>query len=188
MAGGMPGGAVAGREAVMRVFDMTGDPHHDRHERVVHFGTFNAAPTSADAAIVVLRRVADGTAIERADAAARGLRCDWDAVLERHGIAGYVYGPASTYHVYFETDPERVRRAHSRGDLYTADAARLKGMPGQLIAQYQRRMRFGGVDNMSATGGVTCSAHTADDIDRATAVFEQTVCLLRDESLILSLR
>lgn len=80
-----------------------------------------------------------------------------------------------------------MRRARSRRDLYTTDAARLKGMPGQLIAMYHRRMRFGGVDNMSSTGGVTCSAHSPDDIDRATAVFEQTVFLLRDESMILSL-
>ena len=184
MAGGMPGGAVAGREPVMRVFDITGDPHHDRHQRVIHFGTFNASPTAAAAGIIVLRRVADGAAIEQADAAALRLRNGWDAVLERHGIAGYVYGPASTYHVYFESDLDRVRQAGSRRDLHTTDAARLKGMPSRLIAQYQLRMRFGGVDNMSSTGGLTCAAHTPDDIDRATAVFEQTVVALRDEGLI----
>ena len=188
IAGGMPGGAVAGCESVMmRVFDITGDPHHDRHQRVVHFGTFNASPTAAAAGIVVLRRVADGTAIAQADAAALWLRNAWDAVLERHGIAGYVYGPASTYHVFFETDLDCVRQARSRHDLHTTDAARLKGMPGRLIAQYQLRMRFGGVDNMSSTGGLTCAAHTPDDIDRATAVFEQTVIALRDEKLIFSL-
>ncbi len=187
MAGGMPGGAVAGREAVMRVFDITGDPHHDRHQRVVHFGTFNASPTAAAAGTLVLRRVADGTAIEQANAAALRLRNAWDAVLERHGIAGYVYGPASTYHVFLETDLDRVRQAQSRRDLHTTDAARLKGMPGRLIAQYQLRMRFGGVDNMSSTGGVTCAAHTPDDIDRATSVFEQTVIALRDDGLIFPL-
>ncbi len=188
MAGGMPGGAVAGREAVLRVFDITGDPHHDRHQRVVHFGTFNASPTAAAAGIVVLRRVADGTAIEQADAAALRLRKAWDAVLERHGIAAYVYGPASTYHVYFETDPERVRSASSRRDLHTTDAARLKGMPGRLIARYQLRMRFGGIDNLSSTGGVTCAAHSPNDIDQANSIFEQTIRALRDEHLILSLR
>ena len=57
-------------------------------------------------------------------------------------------------------------------------------MPSRLIAEYQLRMRFGGVDNMSSTGGLTCAAHTPDDIDRATAVFEQTVISLRDDGLI----
>jgi glutamate-1-semialdehyde 2,1-aminomutase len=187
MAGGMPGGAVAGRESVMRVFDINGDPFHDRHRRVVHFGTFNASPASAAAGIAVLRRIADGTAIERADAAALQLRNAWDSVLERHGIAGYVYGTASTYHVYFETDPGRVRDARLRRDLQTTDAARLKGMPGALIAQYQLRMRFRGVDNMSSTGGVTCAAHSPEDIDTATRAFEETVLALRDEGLILTL-
>jgi len=187
IAGGMPGGAVAGREPVMRVFDITGEPHHDRHQRVVHFGTFNASPTAAAAGIAVLHRVADGTAIAQADAAAHRLRSAWDAVLERLGIAGYVYGPASTFHVFFETDLDRVVQTASRRDLHTTEAARLKGMPGRLITQYQLRMRFGGVDNMSSTGGLTCAAHTSEDIDHATSVFEQTVIALRDEKLILTL-
>lgn len=187
IAGGMPGGAVAGREPVMRVFDITGEPHHDRHQRVVHFGTFNASPTAAAAGIAVLHRVADGTAIAQADAAAHRLRSAWDAVLERLGIAGYVYGPASTFHVFFETDLDRVVQTASRRDLHTTEAARLKGMPGRLITQYQLRMRFGGVDNMSSTGGLTCTAHTSEDIDHATSVFEQTVIALRDEKLILTL-
>lgn len=187
IAGGMPGGAVAGREPVMRVFDITGEPHHDRHQRVVHFGTFNASPTAAAAGIAVLHRVADGTAIAQADAAAHRLRSAWDAVLERLGIAGYVYGPASTFHVFFETDLDRVVQTASRRDLHTTEAARLKGMPGRLITQYQVRMRFGGVDNMSSTGGLTCAAHTSEDIDHATSVFEQTVIALRDEKLILTL-
>ncbi|MBM3972140.1 MAG: aminotransferase class III-fold pyridoxal phosphate-dependent enzyme [Planctomycetes bacterium] len=187
IAGGMPGGAVAGREPVMRVFDITGEPHHDRHQRVVHFGTFNASPTAAAAGIAVLHRVADGTAIAQADAAAHRLRSAWDAVLERLGIAGYVYGPASTFHVFFETDLDRVVQTASRRDLHTTEAVRLKGMPGRLITQYQLRMRFGGVDNMSSTGGLTCAAHTSEDIDHATSVFEQTVIALRDEKLILTL-
>ncbi|MBL8849204.1 MAG: aminotransferase class III-fold pyridoxal phosphate-dependent enzyme [Planctomycetaceae bacterium] len=187
MAGGMPGGAVAGREAVMRVFDMTGDPHHDRHQRVVHFGTFNAAPPSAAAGIAVLRRVADGTAIAAANDAAARLRSAWDDVLERRGIAGYVYGSASTYHVYFETDPGRVREANRRSDLHTTEAGRLKGMSGRLIARYQLRMRSAGVDNMSSTGGVTCAAHSPADVEAATIAFEQTVIALRDEGLVLPL-
>lgn len=188
LAGGLPGGAVAGRADLMQVFDFTGDPKHDRHQRVVHFGTFNASPLSAAAGIVVLRRVADGSAIELADAAARQLRDAWDAILERHGIAGYVYGPASTYHIYFELDQDRVKAAKSRSDLHTSEAKRLKGMPGKLIARYQLRMRYGGVDNMSSTGGVTCAAHTAQDIEQSTDVFEATVLALRDEGLIYSLK
>ena len=100
---------VVGRAEIMALFDMTGDPHHDRFDRVAHQGTFNAAPLSAAAGVAVLKSVATGKPIERANALAENLRNAWDNVLERHGIAGYVYGPCSTVHVYFETDPERVR-------------------------------------------------------------------------------
>ena len=49
LAGGMPGGALVGRADIMALFDHSGDPQHDRFERVTHFGTFNAAPLSAAA-------------------------------------------------------------------------------------------------------------------------------------------
>ena len=54
----------------------------------------------------------------------------------------------STFHVYFETDRQRVQKAHSRADLHTTEAERLKGMPGKLVEEYQRNLRYYGVDNM----------------------------------------
>ena len=184
LAGGMPGGAVVGGADIMALFDQTGEPQHDRHQRVTHQGTFNAAPLSAAAGIAVLRQVADGQATETANARAQQLRQSWDEVLERHGIAGYVYGVCSTFHVYFETDAARLAKAASRADLHTRDAERLKGMPFDLIDQYQRLLRFHGVDIMSSTGGVLSAAHTERDIDQATTAFEQTIAGLLDEGLI----
>ena len=187
LAGGMPGGAVAGRAEIMKLFDQSGDPRHDRHERVVHQGTFNAAPPCAAAGIVALRRIADGTPIREANRLAESLRSTWDAILEKHGIAGYVYGPASTFHVYFETNSERLAGKSSRRELHTSDARLLKGMPGALINQYQRHLRYRGVDIMSSTGGVLSCTHTNEDLARAAAVFEETVLALRQEGLIHTL-
>jgi glutamate-1-semialdehyde 2,1-aminomutase len=187
VAGGMPGGAVAGRAELMKPFEMTGDPHHDRHHRVVHFGTFNASPPSAAAGVAVLRRVATGEPIAQANRMAESLRRSWDDVLERHGAAGYVYGTASVFHVYFETDSEIVARASGRRDLQTRDPRRLKGMPGRLLTQYQRHLRQNGADIMSSTGGVLSSAHTEQDVADATAAFEATVIALVDEGLVPTL-
>ena len=187
IAGGMPGGAVVGRADMMSLFDMTGDADHDRHQRVIHFGTFNASPLSAAAGVAMLSRIATGEPIQAADSTAKQLHSAWNEVLEQYGVAGYVYGPSSTLHVYFETDANRVRDAASREDLQTNDAARLKGMPPALIVEYQRQLRFRGVDIMSSTGGVISSAHTADDVQQATAVFEQTVKALLEQQLILTL-
>lgn len=187
LAGGMPGGAVVGREDIMSLFDITGDAHHDRHQRVTHQGTFNGAPLSAAAGIALLKRVATGEPIDQANAMARMLHECWEKVLERHAIAGYVYGPSSTFHVYFETDRDRVKGVLRRDELETTDPLLLKGMPTDLIASYQQHLRYRGVDLMSSTGGVLSSAHTQDDILQATDAFEQTVLALLDEERILQI-
>ncbi|HUY32665.1 MAG TPA: aspartate aminotransferase family protein [Pirellulales bacterium] len=187
LAGGMPGGAVVGRADVMQLFDHTGDTRHDRHGRVVHLGTFNASPPCAAAGIAALRRIAGGQPIERANRLAEQLRAAFNEILERLGIAGYAYGPASTFHVYFETDRGRVRAAGSRDGLHTREARRLKGMPGDLVTQYQRRLRHHGVDLMSSTGGVLSSTHTEADLAHAAEAFELTVKALLEERLVLDL-
>lgn len=184
LAGGMPGGAVVGSADVMKHFDITGDAHHDRHARVHHQGTFNGSPIAAAAGIVMLQHVATGQPTKQANRMAAKLRNDWNTVLERHGIAGYAYGPSSTFHVYFETNENRLRSASHRHDLHTNDATLLKSMPKPLIDQYQRHLRFRGVDIMSSTGGLLSSVHNNADIEYATDAFEQTVLALRDEGLV----
>src|SRR5205807_1816968 len=150
-------------------------PKHDRFERVAHQGTFNAAPPSAAAGLSVLSRIATGAPIEQANRMAELLRRTWDDVLEKRRVAGYVYGPASTFHVFFETDRQRVTGVKKRSDLHTTDPKRLKGMSGTLVTQYQRHLRFRGVDFMSSTGGVLSAAHTEKDIAQATEAFDGTV-------------
>jgi len=186
LAGGMPGGAVVGRADIMRLFDLTADAHHNRHGRVTHFGTFNAAPLSAAAGIAALKKVQTGKPTQRADELAEVLRERWNQVLSRLGVAAYVYGPSSTFHVYFETDKDRAKAARSQADLHTSDPARLKGMPPALVTQYQRLLRHHGVDVLSSTGGVLSAVHTQDDIDEASKAFEIAVKTLRDEGHILS--
>lgn len=187
VAGGMPGGVVAGSKQLMRAFDYTGDSQHDRHARVVHFGTFNASPPSAAAGITALRRIATGEPIHQANHFAGLLRTAWDAVLERLEVAGYVYGSSSIFHVYFETNRDRVAKAASRNDLLTCDPKRLKGMPPQLVTQYQRHLRYRGVDIMSSTGGLLSSAHTEQDVQESTVAFEGTIRALCDDGLLLRL-
>lgn len=187
LAGGMPGGAVVGRSDIMSLFDITGDAHHDRYQRVLHLGTFNAAPLSAAAGIAVLKQVAGGGPVERANAMADRLRNQWNRILDQLGIAGYAYGPCSTFHVYFETDPIRLRNASTRDDLYTTDAARLKSMPPELVVEYQRQLRQHGVDVMSFTGGVVSAAHTEADIDQACEAFKQTMLALCDQQLVVTM-
>jgi len=184
VAGGMPGGAVGGAADIMRLFDKTGDAEHDRYGRVVHFGTFNASPLSAAAGIATLEQLADGLPIKQANEQAAAMRAEIEGLLQKHDVAGFVYGEASLFHVYFETDPQRRADIGSATDVPTDEPSRLKGMPGALVNRYQQLLRHAGVDLMSGTGGALGSCHTAEDIQLATAAFDSTIRTLLDEGLI----
>jgi glutamate-1-semialdehyde 2,1-aminomutase len=119
VAGGLPGGAVAGRRPIMALMAHRGDPAWDRSERVAHAGTFNANPLSAAAGIATLEAVADGSVQARASKLAEELRRDLADVMKRVGAPGAVLGESSIYHVSFEGRPgpagfDRPRRQ----DLY----------------------------------------------------------------------
>ena len=179
-AGGMPGGALVGPAEIMKHFEFGG-------ARVVHYGTFNASPLAAAAAVATIETIRDSDALARADAAAAALRDGMEAILEEKSVAGYAYGEASTFHVYFETDPEVLQGASTRSELATRDPHRLKGMPASLITRYQGHLRSNGVDYMSSTGGVTSAAHTADDVAGILEAFGDTIEALTSEGLVANL-
>ena len=178
IAGGMPGAAVCGRADVMEQLTIRGDPKHDRYERVAHLGTFNANPISAAAALACLEIVATGQPQRHADAIAADLREGLDQVLARHRVAGYVYGPASTFHIYLEAadgESGRPEACTPDGRPMPADAATLKSIPGHVVAAVQNGLRARGIELMSYTGGVTSSAHTRADVAATVAAFDDLV-------------
>ncbi len=172
IAGGMPGATVCGRADVMELMTIRGDARHDRHARVMHLGTFNANPVSAAAALACLDIVATGAPQRHADQVAARLREGLDAVLERRGIAGYVYGEASAFKIYVEAAPGS---GHPRDALRTLDAATLKGIPGPVVAAIQNGFRARGVELLSYTGGLTSAAHGEADVAETVAAFDDLV-------------
>ena len=105
--GGVPGAAICGRAEVMRVFDITGDPFHDRFRRIAHQGTYNATPLTAAAGLAcsrhrrppVSRRGGRTRSAER-------LRAGLNGVLERRAIKGLAYGESSAFHIFLEAPGE----------------------------------------------------------------------------------
>ena len=186
VAGGMPGGVVAGRADIMEVFDYTGDAHRDRYERVHHLGTFNANPVSTAAGIGTLKRVATGLPQERANQLADRLRQGMDDVLREEGVAGYVYGDVSIFHVYLEAFPGSG--ASVREQLATRDVNVLKGIPAPLVAAFQKMLLARGIDLVSYTGGVTSSSHTDEDIALTLDAFGEVIRALVREHMIATLK
>jgi glutamate-1-semialdehyde 2,1-aminomutase len=183
--GGLPGGAVVGRAEIMRLFDFTGDPRHDRFGRVSHLGTFNANPLSTASGIASLELAADGSAQAQADRMAELLRRGMEEILEEERAAGYAYGDSSVFHVYLEAYPGSG--AASRADLHTTDARTLKSIPGHVVTAFQRNLNIRGVDLMSYTGGVTSAAHTEEDIGQTLAAFRATIRVMLEEQILARL-
>ncbi len=94
MAGGLPAGAVGGRQALMESLITT----------IAHPGTYNANPLSAAAGIATLRLVAAGSPQRTADSYAATLHSEWTRVLEALGVPGSVRRLSSILHVSLD-DP-----------------------------------------------------------------------------------
>jgi glutamate-1-semialdehyde 2,1-aminomutase len=185
VAGGMPGGVVAGRADIMGLLDFSGDPRRDRHQRVQHLGTFNASPLSAAAGIATLKQTRSGVPQARADGMAGLLRSGMEELLERERASGYVYGDASIFHVYLEAAPGSG--AASRSALHRSDAATLKGIPGNVVRGFQKNLQIRGVELLSYTGGMTSAAHTEADVSRILEAFGEAIHALVEARLVASL-
>lgn len=160
LGGGLPAGAVAGRADVLELLEVRGEPAWDGSRHVYHPGTFNANPLSAAAGIAALRQVAARTPVSKAERAAGELR---DALADRlaaRGVAGAVYGEASTFHIYLGPAP--------------AGPAELAGMRGPLGAALRTAMLAQGVD-LLGPGGFVSSVHGPEEIDRTVAAFDRAL-------------
>jgi glutamate-1-semialdehyde 2,1-aminomutase len=185
VAGGMPGGVVAGRKEIMNLFDFTGNPDHDRYGRVWHLGTFNANPLSAAAGVATLRIARSGDAQERANQMAERLRRGMEEEISKRRIAGYVYGESSLFHIFMEAAPGSG--AANRGELQSEDASRLKSIPQHLVTAVQKNLQIRGIELLSYTGGVTSAAHQPNDIDKTIEGFGESLDSLVEDDLLARL-
>jgi glutamate-1-semialdehyde 2,1-aminomutase len=113
LAGGLPGGAVAGRQDILSLMEFRADMDWNFGRRVFHPGTFNANPLSASAGVAALSHIADGKPQAHADAMAARLVRGMNAAIEAKRIAGCVYGLSSMVHTVLGKahDPATASRA-----------------------------------------------------------------------------
>ena len=173
LTGGLPGGAVAGKDEFMQVMSQTGDANHDRFQRMLHGGTFNANPYCAATGNAALAIAATGQLQDAADKAADRLRNGLREIVDRYELAAFVYGESSTFHLYFG--------ARSIDGL---DANTLKTVPQEIQRNFRQALNVRGVDVMSRTSGVTSGVHTDSDIDQALDGFDGAIRAMMDEGLV----
>jgi glutamate-1-semialdehyde 2,1-aminomutase len=182
VAGGLPGGAVAGRPEIMQLLAFKDDPTWNATRKVRHPGTFNANPLSAAAGIACLRKCADGAVQARCDALAARLRAGLNAAIGRRGAPAVAYGERSVFHVLLGERPANF----DGGDLRFPEgvpAATLKGASGPLAGPLHLGMLLEGVDFFNS-GGMLSVAHTEADVDHTVAAFDRVLGRLQDEGVL----
>jgi glutamate-1-semialdehyde 2,1-aminomutase len=173
LTGGLPGGAVAGRDEVMQIMARTGDSHRDRFQRVSHGGTFNANPYCAATGNAALRIVATGEMQSQADRMAERLRQGLRQVIERNGVPACVYGESSTFHMYF-----------GARSIEGLDAHTLKNVPAAIQDGFRQALQVRGVDLMSRCSGVLSGVHAEGDIDAALQAFDGAIKAMLEEGIV----
>jgi glutamate-1-semialdehyde 2,1-aminomutase len=162
LAGGLPGGCVAGRADVLAAIEWRpGRP------KMNHPGTFNANPLSAAAGITALRRVATGQPCERSNRLGALLRKRLNETFAERDLPLCAYGDFSLVHLVFDYHGPRPA-----GD----DFIPYDGSVGQLDAAkdvkklhaFRQAMLLNGVDLPGKGMFLTCE-HTEADVEKTVA-------------------
>ncbi|MFO0797502.1 MAG: aminotransferase class III-fold pyridoxal phosphate-dependent enzyme [Gemmataceae bacterium] len=179
LAGGLPGGCLAGRADILSFIEpRPGKP------KMKHPGTYNANPLSAAAGVAMLTRVATGEPGRLANAAAVRLRNGLNELFESRGWPMVAYGDFSMVRVVFDYHGPRPATDAGVNDGHIPFGGDLKKLDGPKNTKQSNALRqamlLNGVD-WWGFAAMTSSAHTDDVIDHTVAAFEAAVEDLRAE-------
>ena len=96
LAGGFPGGAIAGRADIIEYLEFK-DDEWNRYKKIYHPGTYNANPLSASAGVAALKIISTGEDIKKANAVAKSLRDALNEIIDKHGINWCVFRLQNTH-------------------------------------------------------------------------------------------
>jgi glutamate-1-semialdehyde 2,1-aminomutase len=178
LAGGLPGGCVAGREDVLGLLELRADGSDwDERRRIAHQGTYNANPVSAAAGLAALQLIAGGEETARADAASARLVRALNALFAEQQVPASAWAVSSMWHLNLGFDAPRPH------DVEWDAASEPPGVAPALVRPLKWALFNHGVDLMG-TGGMVSSAHGDADIDRTVDAFRAAIGDLRAEGLL----
>lgn len=179
IAGGLPGGAVAGRADILDQLDLAAAKAAGR-EKIAHQGTYNANPLCAAAGIATLSLIESEDLPAKAEATAEAIRQGLRQVLIEEGIPWGVYGEASGFQIFPNPSGLPI-------DPATFDAVKLgfKGLKGAKDATLSHRVRIAllsnGIDIMGAPGGLTSAVHGPKEVEQTITAFRKAVMAMKSE-------
>jgi glutamate-1-semialdehyde 2,1-aminomutase len=176
VAGGLPGGCVAGRAELLEQISFG-----NRGARIAHPGTFNANPLSASAGAACLAIIADGAHQTQAAATAADLARALNVVLRGMAVSGCVYGMSSMLHVALGPN-EPPPDGYSWGD--SAPPRPIVATASDGAALLRLALLNEGVDLMG-DGMMVSSAHNAGDVAATIDAFGRALSAIRAEGVEL---
>jgi glutamate-1-semialdehyde 2,1-aminomutase len=180
VAGGMPGGAVAGRQDIMEMVAFSEDANFNKTRRVPQAGTYNSNPLAAAAGTACLTKCADPAVQQYCDDLAVRLRIGINEAIVRHDVPAFAWGDSSVFHVALGQPATNL----TAGDMQFPEGVSsefLKGSGGNPLGM---KLEIGtlveGVHLFHA-GGMTSTAHTQDDIDQTIEIVDRVIGRMKDE-------
>jgi glutamate-1-semialdehyde 2,1-aminomutase len=162
LAGGLPGGCLAGRADILAALEpRPGKP------KMKHPGTFNANPLSAAAGTAALRLVSTGEPCRRANELGRLLRQKLNAMFAGRQAPWVAYGAFSG----FKLVPD-YHGSPPTGDEFVPYEGKLEKLDGpknvKRVHAFRQAMLLHGVD-LPGLGGMLTAAHSEEDVDETVA-------------------
>ena len=178
LAGGFPGGAVAGRRDIMDLLDFEAARTSGR-TKIDHFGTFNANPISAAAGVAALGQIARSNVCERASDTAGEIRDAINEVLRETGVAWAAYGTHSSFNLYLNGRGHDVVAGEFDGS--GVSPGDLLSVPQPLGAKFHLAMMLHGVTMGGSPGGYVSGVMDDADVDTTVHAVRQSIRMLRTE-------
>jgi glutamate-1-semialdehyde 2,1-aminomutase len=182
LAGGLPGGCVAGRADVLAYIEpRPGKP------KMKHPGTYNANPLSASAGVATLKRIATGEPCKQANVAGRMLRNELNDLFESRNWPWVAYGDFSVVKVLPNYTGERPSTSAGDNDglvPYGGDVNALDGPKNmKLVYGLRQAMLLNGVDWWGLAGMTSCE-HTPAVINHTVKAFAASIEAVTAEGLV----
>jgi glutamate-1-semialdehyde 2,1-aminomutase len=175
LAGGLPGGALAGRRDLLDAVAF-----NNRYgKKMNHPGTYNGNPLSAAAGCAALDVIAQENSCAKANEFARALRQRLNQLFVEKQANWIAYGDYSTIRIL----PKYDGPASTSDDFIPCgnDYRRLDAKDDkQFLYAFRAALLLGGVD-WFGWGGLTSAAHTQADLQQTITAFSDAIDLLRQD-------
>ena len=173
VAGGMPGGAVAGKAEIMDQlsFDLGSN-------RVDHHGTFNANPATAAAGIATLKIIDRDPINSHADSMSIRLKAGLNEQLSKYEVKGHAHGVSSIVHILLDVE------CSCDGYMCTLDHSEIARACKTYSGAVKMAMLNEGVDMMGGIGFMVSGVHDENTIDSTTEAFGNALKAMRGDGII----